>query len=116
MSGRRSILAPAFALAALVGCSGATPPSPDGPAARLKLGYTPATSAAQQALETRFRGAVSADTMSSMHLALTGRPHPAGSEGTTAVVAYLQQTLGGFGLDVAGTSTRCCWPHRAGSR
>ncbi len=70
------------------------------PATRTKLGYTPASSAAQQDLETRFRAGVSAESMSALHQPLTVRPHPAGSEGTREVVAYLERTLKGFGLDV----------------
>ena len=38
--------------------------------------------------------------MSALHEPLTGRPHPAGSEGTIQVVKYLQDTLSGFGLEV----------------
>ncbi|MEP7119026.1 MAG: M28 family peptidase, partial [Acidobacteriota bacterium] len=68
--------------------------------ARVKLGYTPASSAAQQELEARLRGLISAASMSALHKPLTQRPHPAGSEGTREVVKYLQQTLAGFGLDV----------------
>ncbi|MBM3808364.1 MAG: M28 family peptidase [Acidimicrobiia bacterium] len=67
---------------------------------RVKLGYTVASSAAQQQLETRFRQGVSADSMSALHKPLTARPHPAGSAGTQDVVRYLQQTLAGYGLDV----------------
>jgi N-acetylated-alpha-linked acidic dipeptidase len=73
----------------------------DASASRVKLGYTTASSAAQQQLEARFRTLVSADSMSALHQPLTQRPHPAGSPGTKEVVAYLQQTLAGFGLDVA---------------
>lgn len=92
-----------IALASAVACgsSPTTPPASSIPAAsRTKLGYTPASSAAQQDLESRFRDGVSADSMSALHKPLTARPHPAGSEGTKAVVAYLQETLQGFGLDV----------------
>ncbi len=67
---------------------------------RVKLGYTVASSAAQQQLETRFRKGVSADSMSALHKPLTDRPHPAGSAGTQEVVRYLQQTLASYGLDV----------------
>lgn len=67
---------------------------------RVKLGYTVASSATQQQLETRFRSGVSADSLSALHKPLTTRPHPAGSAGTQEVVRYLQQTLAGFGLDV----------------
>ena len=88
-------------VAALGACRSDRPASPSSSAAaRVKLGYTPASSAAQQALETRFRALVSADSMSSLHRPLTERPHPAGSAGTAAVVKYLQDTLTGFGLDV----------------
>ena len=70
------------------------------PAYRPMLGYTPAALAGQHTLESRFRKAVSADSMSALHKPLTTRPHPAGSAGTQDVVRYLQQTLAGFGLDV----------------
>ncbi len=82
--------------------SSTTAPASSAPAAatRTKLGYTPASSATQQDLETRFRAGVSAESMSALHKPLTERPHPAGSEGTKAVVAYLERTLKGFGLDV----------------
>ncbi len=88
--------------AALGACSGGGPagPAPPATAARLKLGYTPASSATAQDLETRFRALVSADSMSALHKPLTSRPHPAGSAGTAEVVKYLQDTLSGFGLDV----------------
>ncbi len=82
-------------------CGGGPPPAASGPAERLKLGYTPATSAKQQDLETRFRTLVSAESMSALHQPLTRRPHPAGSPGTLEVVKYLQDTLAGFGLEVA---------------
>ena len=49
---------------------------------------------------TRFRDGVSAESMSALHEPLTERPHPAGSDGTRQVVAYLQKTLAGFGLEV----------------
>jgi len=68
--------------------------------ARIRIGYTPTASAAQQALETRFRQGVSADSMSALHQPLTARPHPAGSPGTQDIVRYLQQTLAGYGLEV----------------
>lgn len=70
------------------------------PAYRPMLGYTPAALEGQHTLESRFRKAVSADSMSALHKPLTTRPHPAGSAGTQEVVRYLQQTLAGFGLDV----------------
>ena len=70
------------------------------PAYRPMLGYTPAALEGQHGLESRFRKAVSADSMSALHKPLTTRPHPAGSPGTQEVVRYLQQTLAGFGLDV----------------
>jgi N-acetylated-alpha-linked acidic dipeptidase len=75
-------------------------PAPSTPVARTLLGYTPAASAAQADLERRFRDGVSAESMSALHRPLTERPHPAGSEGTRQVVAYLQKTLAGFGLEV----------------
>jgi len=74
--------------------------SPGAAPTRVKLGYSVASSVAQQALEARFRAQVSADSMSALHRPLTMRPHPAGSAGTRAVVQYLQDTLASFGLDV----------------
>lgn len=94
----------AVALAVTVACGSppASTPASSAPATatRTRLGYTPASSAAQQDLESRFRSGVSAESMSALHKPLTERPHPAGSEGTKAVVAYLERTLKGFGLDV----------------
>ncbi len=81
-----------------MGCGGGSGPA--APPARLKLGYTPTSSATQQTLETRFRAGVSADAMSAAHKAITARPHPAGSSGTADVVAFLRKTLGDAGLDV----------------
>lgn len=98
--------AAASATLALIACGGSAPAgtAPAGAArpatARLKLGYTPASSGAQQDLEARFRAGVTGESMSALHAPLTTRPHPAGSAGTKDVVAYLQQTLKGFGLDV----------------
>lgn len=93
-----AVLAGAAALIAVaVACSGGAPPVP---VARLKLGYTPASSATQQDLETRFRAGVSAEAMSTAHKAITARPHPAGSPGTADVVAYLRRSLADAGLDV----------------
>ncbi len=92
----------ALALIATVGACAQDDVAPrDASASRVKLGYTTASSAAQQQLEARFRTLVSADSMSALHQPLTQRPHPAGSPGTQEVVAYLQKTLAGFGLDVA---------------
>lgn len=64
------------------------------------LGYAPATSAEQRVTEQRFRAGVSAPSIAALHLPLTQRPHPAGTPGGDAVVAYLQRTLRSFGLDV----------------
>jgi N-acetylated-alpha-linked acidic dipeptidase len=83
--------------AAAAACSA---PAPSAAPSRTLLGYTPAASAAQADLERRFRDGVSAESMSALHRPLTDRPHPAGSEGTRQVVAYLQKTLAGFGLEV----------------
>lgn len=97
-----ALVAVTASLTPACGSSPASPPASavPAPASRTKLGYTPASSAAQQDLETRFRAGVSADSMSALHKPLTERPHPAGSEGTKAVVAYLERTLKGFGLAV----------------
>ena len=102
---RTLVVIAAVSSAIACGSSPATTPASTSPAAsttatRTKLGYTPASSTAQQDLESRFRAGVSADSMSALHKPLTERPHPAGSEGTKAVVAYLERTLKGFGLDV----------------
>jgi N-acetylated-alpha-linked acidic dipeptidase len=78
-------------------CSGDAPPAAT---ARPLLGYTAAASAAQADLERRFHDGVSAASLSALHEPLTRRPHPAGSEGTKDVVAYLQKALAGFGLEV----------------
>ena len=75
-------------------------PSPPSPAARTLLGYSAPASAAELDLERRFQAGVTADSMSALHRPLTERPHPAGSDGTRQVVAYLQKTLAGFGLEV----------------
>jgi N-acetylated-alpha-linked acidic dipeptidase len=80
-------------------CRADTPAAPES-AYRQMLGYTPAALEGQHGLESRFRKAVSADSMSALHRPLTTRPHPAGSAGTQAVVKYLQDTLTGFGLEV----------------
>lgn len=86
--------------AALGGCRASEPQTMSVPAHRPLLGYAPASMAGQHELESRFRKAVSADSMSALHQPLTARPHPAGSAGTEAVVKYLRDTLVGFGLDV----------------
>jgi N-acetylated-alpha-linked acidic dipeptidase len=78
-------------------CSGPAPPAVP---PRLLLGYTPAASATELALEQGFQSAVTADSMSALHQPLSARPHPAGSAGTREVVKYLQDTLTGFGLEV----------------
>ena len=71
-------------LACAIACdsSPSSPPasSPAPTVTRAKLGYTPASSVAQQDLETRFRAGVSAESMSALHRPLTERPHPAGSD------------------------------------
>jgi N-acetylated-alpha-linked acidic dipeptidase len=97
--GARSLLLGAlvFAGVAIAACS---TPAPSAPASRTLLGYTPAASATELALEKRFHDGVSAESMSALHEPLTRRPHPAGSEGTIQVVKYLQDTLNGFGLEV----------------
>ena len=86
--------------ASLAACRASDTPVPARAAARTKLGYTSASSATQQEIETRFRALVSAESMSALHKPLTQRPHPAGSPGTLDVVRYLQHTLAGFGLEV----------------
>ena len=95
------VVATVTVTAGLASCARSEAPAGAAPRSPVKLGYTAASSQAQQTLETRFRALVSADSMSALHRPLTQRPHPAGSPGTREVVTYLQQTLSGFGLDVA---------------
>ncbi|HEX4934537.1 MAG TPA: M28 family peptidase [Gemmatimonadaceae bacterium] len=64
------------------------------------LGYAPRSAAGQRQLEGRFRRAVVADSISALHRPLALRPHPAASEGSREVIAYLQRTLRRFGLEV----------------
>ena len=95
-----AVVLTAMLAAVATSCARGDAPTGGAPASRVKLGYTAASSQAQQTLETRFRGLVSADSMSALHKPLTQRPHPAGSPGTLDVVQYLQTTLAGFGLNV----------------
>ena len=94
---RPSALAAVAAVVLGIACAR---PSPDPAPSRTLLGYSPAASATELALEKRFQDGVTAESMSALHRPLTERPHPAGSEGTKQVVKYLQDTLSGFGLDV----------------
>ena len=64
------------------------------------LGYTSEATERQAALEKRFFDGISARSMSDLHRPLAERPHPAGTEATTALVKHLRATLSGFGLDV----------------
>lgn len=75
------------------------------------LGYAASTAQVQREVEDRFRGAVSASSVSALHLPLTQRPHPAGSPGSEEVVAYLQRTLRSFGLDVETHEYRAWLSH-----
>lgn len=84
-------------VASMAGCRSGGEPGGPPPA----LGYTPAASASERELETRFRGLIRADEMSTLHGPLTRRPHPSGSPGAQDVITYLKETLTGFGLDVA---------------
>jgi N-acetylated-alpha-linked acidic dipeptidase len=77
-------------------CAGTNAPSPP-PAF---LGFTADATAEQQRIEQRFKDAVSSQSISDLHRPLAQRPHPAGSEATAALVAHLESTLRGFGLDV----------------
>ena len=100
--GRRALtlVAGAAVGASMNACARSGAPTDGAPGARVKLGYTASSSAAQQQLEARYRGLISAESMSALHKPLTERPHPAGSPGTKDVVKYLQTTLASFGLDV----------------
>jgi N-acetylated-alpha-linked acidic dipeptidase len=93
-------LALVFIAAALAaaGCSSSPAPSSQ---PRALLGYTAESSRRQADLERQFQSGVTAQSISDLHRPLTGRPHPAGSEATAALVTHLQSTLSGFGLDVA---------------
>jgi N-acetylated-alpha-linked acidic dipeptidase len=70
------------------------------PAARIRLGYTAAASAATAAVERRFADALSAESMAAQHQALTARPHPTGSPASAELAGHLRTTLEGFGLEV----------------
>jgi N-acetylated-alpha-linked acidic dipeptidase len=70
------------------------------PAARTRLGYTPAASAASASLEQRFQAGVSAAAMSAAHQQITARPHPTGSAASAELAGHLRKTLEGFGLEV----------------
>ena len=69
-------------------------------AARIRLGYSPAASERQRALETRFRDAVSADRLSEFHRAVTKQPHLSGTAGAAVVAAYVKNALVDAGLEV----------------
>lgn len=70
------------------------------PAARTYLGYSPAASQSERALERRFRDAVSRDRLADFHATVTKRPHLSGTPGAAAVSDYLIRTLRDAGLDV----------------
>lgn len=72
----------------------------EAPAARTRLGYTPAASAAAASLEQQFQTGVSAASMSAAHQQITARPHPTGSAASAELADHLRKTLEGFGLDV----------------
>ncbi|MGH9888758.1 MAG: M28 family peptidase, partial [bacterium] len=72
--------------------------SSSGPPTR--LGYSAAAVTREQQLEERFRRAVSAERISAFHLALTRRPHMAGSDGSRAVADSIARWLKAAGLDV----------------
>ena len=68
--------------------------------ARTFLGYSPASSERQHALEGRFRNAVSTERLAAFHADLTRRPHLSGTPGAEAIAGYLQKKLSDAGLDV----------------
>ena len=96
----RNVMILVLLASGLGACRASDPQTLEAPAHRQMLGYAPASLAAQHQIESRFRTAVSAASMSALHKPLTERPHPAGSAGTEHVVKYLQDTLTGFGLEV----------------
>jgi N-acetylated-alpha-linked acidic dipeptidase len=79
-----------------VACERHAPPDPS----PSFIGYTRDGTMREAELEKRFQDLISAQSISDLHRPLTGRPHPAGSEATAALVKHLQSTLAGFGLDV----------------
>ncbi|MFM7274058.1 MAG: M28 family peptidase [Gammaproteobacteria bacterium] len=64
------------------------------------LGYTPQAAARQSELERELQAMVAPDSISALHAPLSGRPHPAGSEGSREVVAILERNLRSYGLEV----------------
>jgi N-acetylated-alpha-linked acidic dipeptidase len=65
-----------------------------------RLGFTPASFKAQAEVERRFRGSVTASSVSDLHRPLARRPHPAGTEASREHVEHLAKTLSGFGFEV----------------
>jgi N-acetylated-alpha-linked acidic dipeptidase len=86
---RRLLLLVALALATLAAQAGPAMP-----------GYTPQAAAPQAELERELQSLVAAESIAALHAPLTGRPHPAGSEGAREVVATLERTLRDFGFEV----------------
>ena len=74
---------------------------PTAGAQRTRLGYTVASSAAQDSVERRLQELVSAASISALHLPLSRRPHPAGSAGSREVIRFLERQLRSFGLEVS---------------
>lgn len=75
------------------------------------LGYGASSAGAQRTVEDRFRDAVSASSISALHLPMTQRPHPAGSPGSDEVVSYLERTLRSYGLEVETHEYRAWLSH-----
>ena len=83
---------------AVAACQREAAPTPD---SRTFIGYTARSTARELAIEQQFQSGVDAQSIANLHGELTRRPHPAGSDATAALVKHLQDTLRGFGLDVA---------------
>jgi N-acetylated-alpha-linked acidic dipeptidase len=70
----------------------ASPPVP--------LGYSRSAFERQQALERRFRDAVSTERLTAFHAAVTRQPHMSGTPGSDAVAEYVKKALADAGFDV----------------
>lgn len=67
---------------------------------RPPIGYSAAEFAAAAPIEARFRGLISADSLSALHAPLARAPHVAGTPASLAVAAHLETTLRRWGYEV----------------